>query len=54
VKVLDRPLLADENIHPQVIDELKRRGLAIRAVSDEGLAQHADTEIPTGRSVPSE
>lgn len=39
---LDFPLLADENIHPDVIAFLRRQGKAVRTVIEEGLAGQSD------------
>jgi predicted nuclease of predicted toxin-antitoxin system len=37
VKLLDYPLLTDENIHPDVVSWLVARGKDVRSVSDEAL-----------------
>lgn len=41
----DYPLLADENIHPQVIAFLRAKRKDIKSVFDEGLAGQEDTAI---------
>jgi predicted nuclease of predicted toxin-antitoxin system len=45
MKALDFPLLADENLHPQVVEALAGWGKQVRSVFDEGLASHEDVEI---------
>jgi predicted nuclease of predicted toxin-antitoxin system len=45
MKPLDIPLLADENIHPTVIQTLLLDGKNIRSVRDEGLVGHDDIDI---------
>jgi predicted nuclease of predicted toxin-antitoxin system len=39
------PLLADENIHPQVTAALTAAGKDVRAVQAEGLAGHSDIAV---------
>lgn len=45
MKPLDLPLLADENIDPEVIQALKERGKDIRSVHAEGLSGRDDVDI---------
>jgi len=45
MKPLDFPLLADENIHPEVIAALIAAGRAVRSVHSEGLAGEEDRKI---------
>ena len=45
MKPLDFPLLADENIHPDVLQALAERGKDIRSVLAEGLGGCGDVEI---------
>lgn len=45
MRVLDFPLLADENIHPGVIQTLRSRGRDIRTVAEEGLQGSDDLNI---------
>ena len=45
MKPLDRPLLADENISPEVIRELRAQGRDICSVHDEGLTGAIDLTI---------
>jgi predicted nuclease of predicted toxin-antitoxin system len=45
VRVLEFPLLADENIHPGVIQGLRSRGLDVRSVAEEGLQGKDDLDI---------
>ena len=45
MKALDFPLLADENIHPQVIETLRAEGRDIHSVFDHGLQGKLDTEV---------
>ncbi len=42
---LNFPLLADENIHPDVVRYLREQGAAICSVSEEGLAGQDDLTI---------
>jgi len=44
-RVLDYPLLADENIHPEVIAGLRARGKVISSVAAEGLVGQSDSQI---------
>jgi len=45
MKALDFPLLADENVHPQVVVALAGWGKQVRSVFDEGLASQEDIKI---------
>jgi predicted nuclease of predicted toxin-antitoxin system len=45
MRPLDFPLLADENIHPDVVATLKAAGKDVRTVQDEGLLGSGDTSI---------
>lgn len=56
MKLLDLPLLADENVDREVIATLRERGKDVRSVIEEGLGGHDDVEIlrrafETGRVV---
>ncbi len=42
---LEFPLLADENVHPEVIDGLRERGRDILTVVEAGLKGHPDIDI---------
>jgi predicted nuclease of predicted toxin-antitoxin system len=45
VSLLDRPLLADENIHPGVIQALVARGVSVVSVTEIGLGGASDASI---------
>jgi predicted nuclease of predicted toxin-antitoxin system len=45
VRLLGWPLLLDENLHPEVVEELRRRGDRVETVVEAGLAQATDPEI---------
>ena len=45
MKPLELPLLADENIHPDVVAGLRKRGNDVRTVVDEGLRGSDDVVI---------
>jgi predicted nuclease of predicted toxin-antitoxin system len=45
VKALDFPLLADENIHPEVISLFRQEGFDIESVSESGRFGLPDTEV---------
>jgi predicted nuclease of predicted toxin-antitoxin system len=45
VKPLDFPLLADENIAPDVVTGLRARGHDVRSVWDEALVGRPDVEV---------
>jgi predicted nuclease of predicted toxin-antitoxin system len=56
VKALDFPLLADENVHPEVIEFLREAGLDVESVSEQGQFGLPDTQVlqqatATGRVV---
>lgn len=45
MKPLDFPLLADENVHREVVRGLASQGKDVRAVLDEGLGGRDDVEV---------
>ena len=45
MKALDFPLLADENVHPDVIAFLRKIGLNVDSVSEQGKFGLPDTEV---------
>jgi predicted nuclease of predicted toxin-antitoxin system len=45
MKPLELPLLADENIHPDIVGRLRAMGRDVRTVHDEGLAGSADVAV---------
>lgn len=45
MKALDFPLLADENVHPDVIDFLRKAGLDVESVSEQGQFGLPDTQV---------
>jgi len=45
VKALDFPLLADENVHPDVIVFLREAGLDVKSVSEQGQFGLPDTQV---------
>lgn len=45
MKALDFPLLADENVHPEVIDFLRKAGLDVASVSDQGKYGLPDSQV---------
>ncbi len=45
MRPLDLPLLADENIHPEVVAHLRRQGKDIVTVLEQGLDGQSDEEI---------
>jgi hypothetical protein len=45
VKPLDFPLLTDENIAPEVVEGLRRRGCDLRTAAEEGLIGRPDAEL---------
>jgi len=45
VKALDFPLLADENVHPDVIVFLRKAGLDVESVSEQGKFGISDTQV---------
>ena len=42
---LDFPLLADENIHPDVVLSLRQQGYDIRSVAEEALSGYSDLAV---------
>lgn len=45
MKALDFPLLADENVNPEVIEFLRKAGLDVESVSEQGKFGLSDTEV---------
>jgi predicted nuclease of predicted toxin-antitoxin system len=45
VKALDFPLLADENVHPEVIYFLRKAGLDVHSVAEQGKFGLPDKEV---------
>jgi len=45
VKALDFPLLADENIHPDVIAFLRQIGMDVQSVAEQGKFGLPDTQV---------
>lgn len=45
MKALDFPLLADENVHPDVIAFLRKIGLNVDSISEQGKFGLPDTEV---------
>lgn len=45
MKALDFPLLADENVHPDVIDFLRKAGLDVESVSEQGQFGLPDIQV---------
>ena len=45
MKALDYPLLADENVHPDVIEFLREAGLDVESVSELGQFGLPDTQV---------
>lgn len=45
MKPLDFPLLADENIHPDVIGFLRERGCDVQSVAEEGRFGQSDADV---------
>ena len=45
MKALDFPLLADENVHPDVIDFLGKAGLDVESVSEQGQFGLPDIQV---------
>jgi len=45
VKALDFPILADENIHSEVIGFLRKAGLDVQSVSEQGYFGLLDAEV---------
>ena len=45
MKALDFPLLADENILPDVVAFLRKAGLDVKSVVEQGLFGSPDTDV---------
>lgn len=45
MKALDFPLLADENVHPEVIDFLRKAALDVMSVSEQGQYGLPDSHV---------
>ena len=45
MKALDFPLLADENVHPEVIEFLRKAGLDVDSIAEQGNFGLSDTEV---------
>ncbi|MEW5940175.1 MAG: DUF5615 family PIN-like protein, partial [Chloroflexota bacterium] len=45
MRALDFPLLADENIHPEVVEFVRKAGADIESVSGRGQYSLSDAEI---------
>ena len=45
MKALDFPLLADENVNPEVVAFLRKTGLNVEFVSEQGKFGLPDTEV---------
>ena len=45
MKPLELPLLADENIHPRVVQALREQGKDVSTVLEVGLSGRPDTEV---------
>ena len=45
MKVLDFPILVDENIHPEVINFLRKAGLDVQSISEQGELGLLDTQV---------
>ena len=45
MKALDFPLLADENVHPDVIVFLQEAGLDVKSVAEQGSYGIPDTQV---------
>ncbi|MCC6299538.1 MAG: DUF5615 family PIN-like protein [Anaerolineales bacterium] len=45
MKALEFPLLADENIHPDVIAYLRKEGLDVVSISEQGKFGVSDTQV---------
>ena len=37
MKALDFPILADENVHPKVIEFLRKTGLDVDSIAEQGI-----------------
>jgi predicted nuclease of predicted toxin-antitoxin system len=45
VKALDFPILADENVHPEAIEFLRKTGLDVDAIAEQGNFGLSDSEV---------
>jgi predicted nuclease of predicted toxin-antitoxin system len=45
VKALDYPLLADENVNPEVIEFLQKAGLDVESIAEQGKFGLPDTQV---------
>ena len=45
MKALDFPLLADENVHPDVIAFLRKTGLSVDSISEQGKFGLSDSDV---------
>lgn len=45
MNLFDFPLLADENIHPDVIQYLREQGHDVHSVYETGLVGHSDSDV---------
>ena len=45
MKALDFPILADENVHPEVIEFLRRAGMDVDSITGQGKLGLSDTEV---------
>ena len=49
MSLFDRPLLADENIHPGVVQALADRGVSVVSITEIGLAGASDVSFFAAR-----
>ena len=45
MRVFDFPILADENVHPEVIEYLRQAGLDVDSIAEQGNFGLSDTEV---------
>ena len=45
MKALDFPILTDENVHPEIIEFLRKAGLDIDSIAEQGKFGLSDAEI---------
>ena len=45
MKALDFPVLADENVHPEVIGYLRKAGMVVDSIAEQGNFGLSDTEV---------
>ena len=45
MKALDFPILADENVHPEVIEFLRKTGLDVDSIAEQGNFGLSDAEV---------